>query len=226
MTKASRVFDLPVKNNIIHITLNNEHLKGNDFVSADASTEISALRPSASLGRASPSVAVEGNVRGSEHEIIQEHEISYARLSLHRNHSQRGQKVNLDFRLGASTRFNQLIFHHTPRACEFTQNLPQDWQCWHSYHGAWQEYHRLAAVTDQIWIAKGIAREGTIKGRIKPGTAMVVYPVDGVMQGQCWIHHEHFEFVFDQEPKNSRYFLADCEPIRRRVEEWGDNTWV
>lgn len=217
------------KNNIKQVTNNKEYLTGNngiDLASADASREISAMSTSWPLGRASPPVAVKGIGIGSDQETIPAGGVSYARLCLHRRHGVDKHKVNLDCRIGASTQFNRLIFHHTLKSSEFYANLPDNWRDWRSYYQCWQEYQRLSATQEPIWIAKGIDRRGQIKGRIKPGTAMLLYRVDGLFQGQCWIHHEHFHFQFDREPKNGEHYLADSEPIARRVEEWGDNTWV
>lgn len=169
---------------------------------------------------------------GSDRKPLSTSEISYAALTLLKPNpnkvKENRQKVNLDFIVGESIKFNKLVFSLTQKDSEFYANLPDDWQEITAYADAWKLYRDFKKIND-AWIGKGCIRQTykpgkRTKSKMRAETTMVLWRnADGVY-GRCWIESSVFDFEFDQLMEHSRLYLAKSEPFQAPV-VWDYSPW-
>jgi hypothetical protein len=230
--------------NIKQQTLNNNNKYGKQFASpadADFSEKLTTFQaPTGSLGLADKSaLEVKGGVSlvlgmGPTAKPLTTNQISYACLTLHKPKpkklTENRQRVNLDFRIDASTNFNKLVFSLTQKDSEFYSNLMDDWGSVSAYIDAFTLYKDLKGQGIKCWIGKGCIRQTYKKGKglkskMRAETTMVLWDTSGSVGGRCWLEQAVFDFEFDQLLDASAHYIAKAEPFEPQG-VWDDTPWV
>lgn len=226
-------------------TLNtNSKQYGKQFASpavADFSEKLPAFQaPTGSLGLADKSAQeVKGGIdlvlsMGPTAKPLATSQISYACLTLHKPNPKKltdhRQRINLDFRIDDSSKFNKLVFSLTQKDSEFYSNLMDDWGSVAAYINAFTLYKDLKAQGIKCWIGKGCIRQTykkgkSLKSKMRPETTMVMWDKGDSVGGRCWLEQAEFEFEFDQIVHNSAHYMAKSEPFEPQC-VWDNSSWV
>lgn len=127
--------------------------------------------------------------------------IRYACASLTANESAERKTINLDFAIGDSTKFNQIVFPLTQRGREYLPNIPleekMEWAPHSLIPQLWKEEKRT-----HRWIGKANSKKKWIPGKItkthrieKTGAFLVFREDTQDFLLKVWIEDWHFEIV-------------------------------
>ena len=157
-------------------------------------------------------------------------EIRYACASMVANESLERKTINLDFAVGESTKFNQIVFPLTQRGREYLPNIPEEEkQTWNPHlliHKMWKE----EKVYD-TWIGKANSKKKWIPGKItkthrieNTGALLVHHPDNNAFLLKCWIDNWHFEIILT--PTNNERFPFKGEYRNDEVKTSIKGNWV
>jgi hypothetical protein len=127
--------------------------------------------------------------------------IRYACASLVAGENLERKTVNLDFAIGDSNKFNQIVFPLTQRGREYLPNIPQEeklnWEHHSIIHQMWKN-----EKTHQSWIGKANTKKKWIPGKItkthrieKTGAFLISDGSSDCFLFKVWIEDWQFEIV-------------------------------
>ena len=127
--------------------------------------------------------------------------IRYACASLVASEGSERKTVNLDFAIGESNKFNQVVFPLTQRGREYLTNIPMEekleWDKHSIIHELWrQEKSKIR------WVGKANNKKKWVPGkitkthRIEKTGALLTWDEDlNLFHFKCWIEDWHFEIT-------------------------------
>jgi hypothetical protein len=127
--------------------------------------------------------------------------IRYACASLVASESLERKTINLDFAVGESTKFNQVVFPLTQRGREYLPNIPVEekleWEQHVNIHQLWKDEKQ-----HDSWIGKANSKKKWIPGKItkthrieKTGAYLVYHKDSNAYLLKVWIEDWHFEII-------------------------------